>query len=127
MCMFCRLLFVLLYYIFWPLCCLFFCDIRILITSLVSSNSSLNFLFLATASILDGVWDCPIIYGEKGYQKLISGTFDSICHTGFRGEYYSMKSSPHDEHQFSSPKTSKQKFKEIYKNLIRTSNFKFSF
>ena len=26
--------------IFWPLCCLFFFDIRILITSLVSSNSS---------------------------------------------------------------------------------------
>ena len=32
MCMFCRLLFVLLYFFFWPLCCLF--DIQILITSL---------------------------------------------------------------------------------------------
>ena len=31
MCMFCRLLFVLLYFFFWPLCCLFFFDIRILI------------------------------------------------------------------------------------------------
>ena len=40
MCMFCRSLFVLLYFIFWPLCCLFFFDIRILITSLLSSNSS---------------------------------------------------------------------------------------
>jgi len=30
--------------IFWPLCCLFFFDIRILITSLVSSNSSLRML-----------------------------------------------------------------------------------
>ena len=39
-CMFCRSLFVLLYYFFWPLCCLFFCDIWILITPLVSSNSS---------------------------------------------------------------------------------------
>jgi hypothetical protein len=39
MCMFCRSLFVLLYFFFWPLCCLFF-DIRILITPLVSSNSS---------------------------------------------------------------------------------------
>jgi hypothetical protein len=40
MCMFCRSLFVLLYFFFWPLCCLFYFDIRILITPLVSSNSS---------------------------------------------------------------------------------------
>jgi hypothetical protein len=40
MCMFCRLLFVLLYLFFWPWCCLFFFDIRILITPLASSNSS---------------------------------------------------------------------------------------
>jgi hypothetical protein len=40
MCMFCRSLFVLLYFFFWPLCCLFFFDIRILITPFVSSNSS---------------------------------------------------------------------------------------
>jgi len=32
MCMFCRLLFVLLYFFFWPLCCLSFFDLRILIT-----------------------------------------------------------------------------------------------
>ena len=31
-----------LYFFFWPLCCLFFFDLRILITSLVSSNSSSN-------------------------------------------------------------------------------------
>ena len=37
---FCRSLFVLLYFFFWPLCCLFFFDIRILIAPLVSSNSS---------------------------------------------------------------------------------------
>jgi hypothetical protein len=48
MCMFCRLLFVLLYFFFWPLCSLFFFDIWILITSLVSSNSSLIYdLWLA--------------------------------------------------------------------------------
>ena len=29
-----------LYFFFWPLCCLFFFDLRILITPLVSSNSS---------------------------------------------------------------------------------------
>jgi len=38
--MFCRLLFILLYFFFCPLCCLFFFDLRILITPLVSSNSS---------------------------------------------------------------------------------------
>ena len=41
--MFCRSLFVLLSFFFWPLCCLFF-DLRILITPLVSSSSScINF------------------------------------------------------------------------------------
>jgi hypothetical protein len=40
MCMFCRLLFVLCSFFFWPLCCLFFFNIRIMITSLVSSSSS---------------------------------------------------------------------------------------
>ena len=39
MCMFCGSLFVLLYFFFWPLCCLSF-DLRILITPLVSSSSS---------------------------------------------------------------------------------------
>ena len=34
--MFCWSLFVLLYFFFWPLCCLFFFDIRILIAPLVS-------------------------------------------------------------------------------------------
>ena len=40
MCMFCRSLFVHLYFFFWPLCRLFFFDIRIMVTHLVSSNSS---------------------------------------------------------------------------------------
>ena len=40
MCMFCRSLFVLLYFFFWPLFWLFFFDIQILITPLISSNSS---------------------------------------------------------------------------------------
>jgi hypothetical protein len=42
-CMFCRSLFVLLCFFFWPLCCLFFFDIRILIAPFVSSNSSSHF------------------------------------------------------------------------------------
>jgi hypothetical protein len=39
-CKFCRSLFVLLCFFFWPLCSLFFFNIRILITPLVSSNFS---------------------------------------------------------------------------------------
>ena len=38
--MFCRSLFVLCHFFFWPLCCVFFFDLRIMITPLVSSNSS---------------------------------------------------------------------------------------
>ena len=38
--MFGRSLFGLLYFFFWPLCSLFFFDLRILITPLVSSNTS---------------------------------------------------------------------------------------
>ena len=37
-CMFCRSLFVLLYFLFCPFCCLFFFNIPILLTPLVSSN-----------------------------------------------------------------------------------------
>ena len=39
-CMFCRSLFVFLSFFFLPLCCLSFFDLRILITPLLSSNSS---------------------------------------------------------------------------------------
>ena len=38
--MFCRSLFVLMSFFLWPLCCLSFFDLRILITPLVSSNPS---------------------------------------------------------------------------------------
>ena len=40
MCMFCRSLFVLLYFFCRTLCCIFFFDIRILFTPLISSNST---------------------------------------------------------------------------------------
>ena len=39
-CMFCRLFFAILYFFFWPLCCLSFFDVRLIITPLVSSNRS---------------------------------------------------------------------------------------
>ena len=40
--MFCRSLFVVFSFFFWPLCCLFFFDLLILINSLVSLSSSQN-------------------------------------------------------------------------------------
>jgi hypothetical protein len=46
MCMFCRSVFVLLYFFFWPLCCLFIFDLQILSTPLVSANSSIHHRFL---------------------------------------------------------------------------------
>ena len=52
--MICRLLFVLLSFFFWPLCCLFSFDIRILINLLVSSNSSYQIYMSNTAGALYG-------------------------------------------------------------------------
>ena len=49
--MFCRSLFVLLSFFFWPLCCLSFFDLRILITPLVSSNSCIENRQFSTKSI----------------------------------------------------------------------------
>ena len=52
--MFCRSLFVHLSFFFWPLCCLFFFESRILITPLVSSNSScpcVSFLLAIVLSV----------------------------------------------------------------------------
>ena len=46
MCMFYRSLFVLLSFFFWSLCCVFFCNLRILITPFVSSNSSFSLLVI---------------------------------------------------------------------------------
>jgi len=58
MCMFWRSLFVLLYFFFWPLCCLFFFDIRILITPLVSSNSSNRPLPQQCKTLLENIYNC---------------------------------------------------------------------
>ena len=57
MCMFCRSLFVLWYFFFWPLCCLSF-DIRILITHLVSSNSSCLVAIILYVLLQFTVSDC---------------------------------------------------------------------
>ena len=56
--MFCRSLFVLLYFFVWSLCSLFFFDLRILIITLVSSNSSCHTLIFSThhVSECDRLW-----------------------------------------------------------------------
>jgi hypothetical protein len=62
----CWSLFVILYFLFWSLCCLFFFDIPTLIAPLVSSNSSLTRLeIVATTNhtsfpVVD--WFCLFIY-----------------------------------------------------------------
>jgi hypothetical protein len=53
-CMLCRSLFVLLSFFLWPLCCLFFFDIRILIAPLVSSISSSTQVYI-----------CYVLYETK--------------------------------------------------------------
>jgi hypothetical protein len=59
---FCRSLFVLLCFFFWPLCCLFVSDLRILITPLISSNSfwthTTFFLFEVSAERLNNAQSC---------------------------------------------------------------------
>jgi hypothetical protein len=74
-CMFCRSLFVLLCFFFWPLCCLFFFDIRILIAPSVSSNSSY------------GINKCrPTIHLPAFYVVVIIFVKSLICTNGTRND-----------------------------------------
>ena len=66
MCMFCRSLFVLLYFFFWSLCCLFFFDLWILITPLVSSNSS--YLAIVMPESQNIIYNFANYYFYNGYQ-----------------------------------------------------------
>ena len=59
--MFCRSLFELLCFFFWPLCCLFFFDIRMLIAPLVSSNSSLEWYIYIIYPICENI-NLDIVY-----------------------------------------------------------------
>ena len=85
LCMFCRSLFVLLSFFFWPLCCLFFFDLLILITSLwylqtvlkddgfvmmhqklndcLPYNLSLN--ILSSTSFLEGIFHNSLKYNHN--------------------------------------------------------------
>ena len=106
MCLFCRSLFVLLYFFFWPLCCLFFYNIRILITPLVSSNrfyiwcqnftpeyGKMHIIGSSTCSInncltirhiinfclLSMLWACDTYW--RIWHSLGLGRFLAYCHT----------------------------------------------
>jgi hypothetical protein len=86
MCMFCRSLFVLLYFFFWPLCCLFFFDLRILITpSLVSSKSFSK--VLRSSPWLGWPLRNSCVTNDHGYVPLVANTSRSFPHswliTGF--------------------------------------------
>ena len=82
MCMFCRSLFVLLYFFFWPLCCLFLFDVRILITPLVSfghcvfCSSSMYGFWLPLWYLLVIVLFVPFRYTDSDYPF---GIFWSLC------------------------------------------------
>ena len=81
--MFCRSLFVLLYFFFWPLYCLFFFDIRILIIPLVSSNSSVyidmpNWCVYYFINVL-AIWVLQLlIYIYKDISHLFLGFISSL-------------------------------------------------
>ena len=70
-----RCLFVCLYVFFWPLCCLFFFDIRILINLLVSSNSSSTLILeciyntLLQKAILIGLDDILLKFFKLKHEK----------------------------------------------------------
>ena len=80
--MFYRSLFVLLFFIFWPLCCLFFFDLRIMITTFASNSfhyyntsvGSFNNNKIRNATILTFIWD-PFSHYEHDGNKL----FGNLC------------------------------------------------
>ena len=68
---------VLLYIFFWPLCCLFFFDIRILITRLVSSNSSclLRWGILCLPTNI-----CILLLFSKQHPKILKAKLQKQCY-----------------------------------------------
>ena len=98
--MFCRSLFVLLYFLFWPLCCLFFFDIRILIAPLYLQTLLIlkNWTFIITAASCSHLDPCypGICQGHSNISETttvssanddVSGTNSSqcMCLSGFDG------------------------------------------
>jgi hypothetical protein len=67
MCMFCRSLFVLLYFFFWPLSNLFFFDIQILITSLWYLQTLLILYHKVNSPCF--IYIVDFLYGDQYYTK----------------------------------------------------------
>ena len=61
--MFCRSLFIRLSFFFWPFCCLSFLDLRLLVTSLISSNFSYFDDDTSVTNIQSGQFSCLTIGG----------------------------------------------------------------
>jgi hypothetical protein len=66
MCMFCRSLFVNVFVFFWPLCCLFFFDIRIMVTHIASSNYS---CFVVSIDVYIFSLTCFVIRHSMGFDE----------------------------------------------------------
>jgi hypothetical protein len=81
-CMFCRSLFVILYFFLWPLCCLFF-NLRILITSLVSSSFHFLRISLFRFVLVDFVL-LSLVSFHFIFISLISFRFVSLLLISFR-------------------------------------------
>jgi hypothetical protein len=77
MCMFCRSLFVILFFFFWPLRCLSF-DLRILITPLVSPNSSYNLW----RTFYYSMWYCFFCYVHHIWLLLFIKFLPDLCPLG---------------------------------------------
>ena len=80
-CMFCRSLFVLLFIFFWSLCCLYFFDIRILITPLISSNSSSTLKNSQFTLLILLFYVSKIFRNRRGRDRTVVGftTTSAIC------------------------------------------------
>ena len=74
--MFCRSLFVLLFFF---LCCPFFFDIRILIAPLVSSNSSLSLLNIKTYILIRYVYASVNVIILSFQESVIKGDNYKVC------------------------------------------------
>ena len=68
MCMFCRSLFVLLYFFFCPLCCLSF-DVRILISSISSKSSSNDYCMNNVIKFISYMVAVSFIGGVSGENR----------------------------------------------------------
>ena len=89
-CMFCRSLFVLLYFFFWPLCCLFFFDIQILITSFwyllaIVLLIILYFFFWPLCSLF--FFNIQILITSLWYLQTLLAIIITVCYSKWNNNY----------------------------------------